>query len=116
MPKILIVDDNDNIRRVIRMIVSDLADVFECSDGAEAVTAYAVHDPDWVLMDIQMKRVNGIAATKAIKSEWPDARILIVTDYDDSSLREAARRAGASDYVLKEDLLVLREFLTTHEG
>ena len=113
MTKVLIVDDNENMRRIIRMIISDMADVFECRNGAEAIAACAVHNPDWVLMDIKMSGLNGIAATKVIKSEWPEARIVIVTDYDDMILREAARRAGASDYVIKEDLRVLREILAT---
>ena len=109
---ILIVDDNDEIRRLIATLVSDLADtIVECSDGSEALAAYSKHLPEWVLMDIKMGNLDGIAATKKIKAKFADAKIMIVTDYDDANLREAALRAGAREYVVKEDLLALRLIL-----
>jgi len=109
---ILIVDDSDHIRRLIASLVSDLAEVVvECSDGNEALEAYKKHNPDWVLMDLKMKEMDGIAATKQIKSAFSDARIMIVTDFDDPKLRQAALSAGAREYVVKEDLLSLRRIL-----
>jgi len=96
--------------------VSDLADtVVECSDGAEALEAYMKYQPEWVLMDLKMKLVDGIAATEQIKSNYSDAKIMIVTDYDDANLRETALRAGAREYVVKEDLLALRLILQGKE-
>ena len=110
--KLLIVEDNAAVRRVIREMVADLADeIVECIDGADAFEAYTQFHPDWVLMDVAMKRVNGIAATSQIKEAFPEANIVIVTNHDDSSLREAATRAGAGGYVLKEDMLALREII-----
>ena len=110
--RVLIVDDNSGVRRLIRRLVSDLADsIDECDDGAEAVTMYEALLPDWVLMDIGMKHVDGLEATSAIKSAYPDARILIVTNFDDPGLRDAARKAGACGYVVKDDLFRVREII-----
>ena len=58
-----------------------------------------------------MPHMNGIVATERICREYPDARIVIVTNHDDSGLREAARAAGARGYVLKDNLLALRRLL-----
>lgn len=115
--KLLIVDDNPRMRRMIRKVVAGAAEeVFECGDGREAPAAYARHRPDWVLMDIRMAEVDGISATRQIKAGDPEARVVIVTDYDDSDLREAARAAGACGYVVKENLLDLRRLLVNHAG
>jgi CheY-like chemotaxis protein len=103
--KILIVDDNASVRRLIASIVQPLAsEIRECEDGAGAVAAYRVQRPDVVLMDIRLPEVDGIAATKQIRIADPTARIVIVTDYDDSHLREAAAAAGACHYALKDNL------------
>lgn len=102
------------MRRMIRQVVADLADeISECGDGQEAVALYPALRPDWVLMDIEMVGLNGIAATRQIRAAYPTARILIVTNYNDAMLREAAHQAGASGYVLKENLLAMRLLLQT---
>lgn len=110
---ILIIDDNAGMRRLIRAVVGDLADaVHECGDGAEALDAYRRHRPDWVLMDIKMPGLDGIAASRQITAADPRARIVMVSDYDDERLRAAARGAGARNYVTKERLLDLRPILS----
>src|SRR5258706_9145069 len=110
--RLLIVEDNNQMRRLIKSIVGDLSDaVFECGDGSEALELYSAHRPDWVLMDIEMKILDGISATRQIKAVFPDARIMIVTEYDHPDWREEARCAGACEYVLQEDLLELRGIL-----
>ncbi|MGE0132058.1 MAG: response regulator transcription factor [Blastocatellales bacterium] len=112
--KLLIIEDNPAIRRVIRSIVTSLAEeIYECEDGAEALAAYLTQRPDFVLMDIAMSRLDGIAATRQIRAADPEAKVIIVTNYDEADLREAARAAGACDYVLKENLLALRQRLRT---
>jgi CheY-like chemotaxis protein len=109
---LLIVDDNQQMRRLIRSVVGDMAEaITECCDGSLALAAYAESLPDWVLMDIRMPRVDGITATRQLKSSYPQAHVCIVTDYEDKDLREAARDAGAEDYIVKEDLLRLRQVL-----
>jgi len=109
---LLIVEDSAAVRRMIRSLVTDLAEeCYECADGAEALAAYRAHRPDWVLMDLEMGEVDGLTATRQIKADWPEARVVIVTNYDDAELRAAARSAGACQYVLKENLLELRRIL-----
>ncbi len=110
--KLLIVDDNPVMRQVIRRLLEDLAeDIRECADGDEAVALYRVFQPDWVLMDWQMPRLNGLAATRQIIGDDPHARVVIVTGYDDPGVHAAAQAAGACGYVLKENLLEVRQRL-----
>jgi len=105
---ILIVDDNAAIRRLVAEIVLPFADeIRECSDGAEAVSAYIAQRADLVFMDIRMKQVDGIEAVKRIRAVDPFAKIIMVTDYDDETLRQAAAREGACGYTLKDNLLDL---------
>ena len=84
---------------------------FERDDGVQALAAYREHNPDWVLMDLEMKGMDGLTASSQIKSAFPEARIVIVTNFDDVVLREAADKAGACGYVLKDNLLELRALL-----
>ena len=110
--KVLIVDDNEQARWMIKRYLRELSDDFrECEDGAEAVSAYTEFQPDWVLMDWEMKQVGGLVATQSIINQFPDAKILMVTNYDEQDLRQAAKDAGASGFVLKDDLLMLQSFL-----
>jgi len=110
--KLLIVEDHPAVRKLIRSIVHDLADdIRECNDGSDALAAYAEFSPDVVLMDIEMKKIDGISASGLIRKANPHARVIMVTNYDDPALREAAALAGACGYVLKRDLLDLRRIL-----
>jgi CheY-like chemotaxis protein len=114
--KLLIVEDNEQMRRLIKYLVNDLAEmIHECVDGSLALAAYEQQRPDWVLMDIKMGGTDGIATTRQITTAFPNARVMIVTDYDDAELREAARDAGASEYVVKEDLSAVRRILKSTE-
>src|SRR5262245_46657171 len=109
---VLIVDDSYEMRRTIKSFLADLADQFyECSDGSQVLEAYTAHQPDWVLMDIKMNEMDGLTATAQIVSSFPQAKVVIVTNYDDADLQRAARRAGACGYLLKENLLELRHLL-----
>jgi CheY-like chemotaxis protein len=113
--KLLIIEDNPQMRQMIREVVADLAEeVIECADGEEAVAAYAAQQfsgEDWVLMDLQMPGIGGLEATRRIRAAFPDAQIIIVTHYDDKHWRTAATEAGARGYLLKENLLELRQML-----
>ncbi len=110
---ILIVEDNPQMRRTLRELLGGVVtDCYECSDGREALVAYQQYRPDWVLMDLKMAGTDGLTATAAICAADPAARILIVTNYDDPALREAARQAGACGFVPKENLLELRALIS----
>lgn len=115
--KALIVEDNELMRRLIKSLIGGMADVvIECESGDAACDLYAANRPDWVLMDIQLAGLDGIRATSRIKTLFPEARILIVTDHGDAPLRAAAQAAGACGYVLKENLLAIRELLAVHSA
>jgi two-component system NarL family response regulator len=105
---LLIVEDNPEMRRLVRSLVAKRADaVYECNDGSQALAAYREQRPDWVLMDIQMPVMDGIAATRLIKTAIPEARIVMLTQYDYAEMREAAREAGAVGDLLKDELFKL---------
>ena len=99
---------------MIRRFLADLVtEINETDDGESALDAYAAFLPDWVSIDIEMKHTNGLDATERIRAAYPQANIVIVTNYDDDCLRERATAAGACGYVLKENLLALRSLLIT---
>lgn len=112
MMSLLIVEDNAKMRRMLKSLVADMASpVYECADGADAFAICAAEHPDVVLMDIEMKWMDGISVTRQIKVAYPEARIIIVTSYNDPELRAAAQDAGACGYVLKENLIEVRNWL-----
>ncbi len=71
--------------------------------------------PDWVLMDIAMEPVDGLAASRTILKLHPDAKIIILTNYDDPDYRDAARKVGTIAFVLKEHLSDLLVIMARHE-
>lgn len=113
--KLLIVDDNAQMRQLIRCLLADMAEsIIECSDGDEALSAYASQQfsqTDRVIMDLQMERMGGIEATRHLCAAFPDAQIIVLTQYNDPHWRAAAAQAGARGYVMKEDLFALRQAL-----
>jgi CheY-like chemotaxis protein len=110
--KLMIVDDDARIRKMIAGFVSVFSDeIFECGDGKEAQESYMKYLPDWVTMDLLMPEVDGITATRLIRSSFPDAKIIIVTTHDSELMRETAAEAGAFSYVLKENLSELSRII-----
>jgi DNA-binding NarL/FixJ family response regulator len=105
MIRVLLVDDQqlvrDGLRRILRS--QDGFDIVgECSDGDEVPGAVERHRPDVVLMDIRMKRVDGVEATRRLRAD-PDAPpVLVLTTFDDDELLSGALRAGAAGFQLKD--------------
>lgn len=113
-PVVLLVEDNAAMRALIRSLVEEVTPaVRECETGAGAVAAYGDIRPDWVLMDIEMAGVDGIAATRAIRELDPEARVIMVTAHGEEEYRQAAAAAGARGFVLKENLLELPALLAS---
>lgn len=102
----LIVDDSPRMResfkRTISQSVPNNHKVYEAADGNEAIRMYDEVRPDWVLMDIKMEPMDGLEASRIILASHPEARIIILTNYDDVGYRKAAREAGVRKYILKE--------------
>ncbi len=104
----MIVDDNARMRSTIRDTVAEEQDeVFEYENGLQAVKAYGLVRPDWVFMDLLMDEMDGLTATKKIREAFPDARIIIVSNYDGIPFRTEAQTLGALMYVLKENIASL---------
>jgi CheY-like chemotaxis protein len=115
--KILVVDDSAAFRTFIRGLLAPVTDdVDECDDGADAAAAYAHSQPDVVLMDIRMNRMDGFAATRTIVTLDRSAKIVILSSYDDEALRMAACEAGAYAYAIKDDLAGLAPLVLAAAG
>ena len=102
---------------MMRSLVEDLdADICECADGGEAVSACEARQPDWVLMDVQMSPMDGLTATRKIKTFFPETKICIVTNHADQKTRQAATDAGANAFLSKDNLMDLRELISETSG
>ena len=102
--RVLSVDDHALIREGIAALIANQKDirlVAEASNGREAIKQFRSHHPDITLMDVQMPEMNGIDALIAIRSEFPDARIIVLTTYVGDVLCKRAMQAGAQAYILK---------------
>ncbi len=112
--RILTVDDHPLLRSGIETLVnaeSDMKLVAEASNGQQAIELYRLHRPDVTLMDLQMPEVSGAEAIAQIRSEFQDARIIVLTTYRGDAQILRALRAGARAYLLKSQLH--RELLDT---
>src|SRR5689334_21796920 len=102
--RVMIVDDHEVVRLGMRAafeVEPDLSVVGEASNGAEALAKMSVLDPQLILMDVRMEKMNGIEACREIKSHYPDVRILMITSYTDDDAVISSILAGASGYLLK---------------
>lgn len=108
MIRVLLVDDQALLRAGVRMILDNTEDmtvVGEAEDGAQAATMAAETTPDVVLMDIRMPEVDGVEATRRIRTDIPDGpKIIILTTFDLDEYVYTALRAGASGFILKDTL------------
>jgi DNA-binding NarL/FixJ family response regulator len=105
--RILSVDDHPLIRQGIAGLVATQADmnlIAEAANGREAIEQFHRHHPDITLMDLQMPELNGLDAIVAIRGEFPDARIIVLTTYAGDVQALRALKAGARAYLLKDSL------------
>jgi DNA-binding NarL/FixJ family response regulator len=102
--RVLLVDDQELVRAGLRGILRETFGfqiVGECADGDEAAGAIATAEPDIVLMDVRMARVDGVAATRLVHALRPGLPILALTTFDDDQALAGMLRAGAAGFVLK---------------
>ena|ERR1051325_4842036 len=109
--KFLIVDDSARMRRCIIDFLPATVETVECQNGDKALAAFVKHQPDWVLMDIEMKLVDGLAAARQIRADWPKAKIIFVTSYDQPRYRQAAAQLKVEGYVLKDNLEQINQII-----
>jgi DNA-binding NarL/FixJ family response regulator len=112
--RVLSVDDHALLRDGISALIANQSDmelVAEASNGLEAVELYRKHQPDVTLMDLQMPEMGGIDAMSAIRGEFPDARIIVLTTYTGDVQVFRALKAGARAFLLKG--LLRKELLDT---
>lgn len=102
--KVLVVDDNTRMRSLIVDILKRKEnEILECSDGMEALGEYSIHRPDWILMDANMGRMDGLTATSLIHRFFPKAKVMIVSQKNTPSIKEAAQQAGAAAYFSEDN-------------
>jgi DNA-binding NarL/FixJ family response regulator len=119
--RILAADDHQLIRQGIAGLIADepgMTLVAEATNGREAIDQFRRHGPDVTLMDLQMPEMNGIEAMTAIRAEFPDARIIVLTTYTGDVQVLRAIKAGASGYLLKSTLVneMLAAIRAVHAG
>ncbi|ADH98944.1 response regulator transcription factor [Salisediminibacterium selenitireducens] len=121
MIRVLFADDHEMVRIGVSSYLTAQADievVAEAGDGEEAVTLALSHRPDIILMDLVMPKMDGIEATAAIRREWPEAKIIIVTSFLDDEKVYPALEAGATSYMLKTSRAgdIAKAIRDTHAG
>jgi DNA-binding NarL/FixJ family response regulator len=103
--RVLLAEDHTVVRHGLEQLLGDAADievVGAAADGAEAVELVAARRPDVVLMDLEMPRMDGVAATRAIVGGGADARVVVLTSFSDRERILDALDAGATGYLLKD--------------
>jgi DNA-binding NarL/FixJ family response regulator len=119
--RILTVDDHPLVREGIAGLLGvqpDMTVVAEAANGREAIQQFRTHRPDVTLMDIQMPEMNGLDALIAIRTEFPDARVIVLTTYEGDVHILRALKAGAQGYLLKNTFHteLLQTIRTVHAG
>ncbi len=105
--RVLIVDDHEIFRRGLRALLEPSAEWQICGeavDGLDAMEQCKSLDPDIVIMDVSMPRLNGLEATRLIRKENPKSQIVIITQHDSPQIRTAAKDAGAQAFVTKSSV------------
>jgi two-component system response regulator TctD len=110
--KLLIVEENPGLRRLLLALLSERGDEIRvCVEGTEALSLCALEQPDWVVLDLNLARADGLSLTRQVRNTCPQTRVLLVADEDDARLRERATQSGAAHVMNKDRLIRLPQLL-----
>ena len=105
--RVLVADDDVEVRNLVGFILSQDPGVLlvgEAEDGESAIFLVRQVQPDLVVMDVMMPGVGGLEATRRIKREWPETRVLVLTNLTDDDTRRSAFLNGADSFITKRDI------------
>jgi two-component system OmpR family response regulator len=106
--KLLIVEENPGLRRLLLALLGESGDeIRECAEGTETLSLCALESPDWVVLDLNLARADGLSLTQQIRCLCPQTRVVLVADEDDARLRDHATQAGATKFIAKDRLTEL---------
>lgn len=119
--RVVLVDDTRMFRDGLRLVIDmeeDLTVAGVAGDGAEGVEVVRREQPDVVLMDIRMPKMDGVEATRRIKAEWPQIHVIVLTTYSDDEFIFEALKAGAVGYMVKDlpATELVQAIRTVHQG
>ena len=110
--KLLLVEENAGLRRLLRTLLAQSGtEICECAEGTQAVSLSVVEAPDWIVLDFNLARADGLQVLQQLHTVCPQARLVLLADEASARLRTQARAAGATQLLLKENLLELRQRL-----
>ncbi len=112
---IIIGEDNVSIRKTLKRFLESnlngIDKIYECNNGKEVIEKYRETLPKWVLLDVKMSPIDGLSAARKIKSDYPDANIILVSNYDDEEYIVEAKELNLSAYILKENLFDILPYM-----
>ena len=110
--KLMLVEENKSLRRLLRAVLSNSdAEICECVEGTEAVSLSALERPDWIVLDVNLARADGLQVLAKLHTTNPPAQVILITDEESPPLRARALAAGATQLLHKESLLALPPLL-----
>lgn len=102
---LMLVEDNLEFRNMLKnLFVKYFSEIIETDNGDDALEKFDIHRPDWVFMDISLAKSDGISSTRKIKLKHPEAKIVMVSQYNNPRIINASLKAGAFDFVTKDDI------------
>jgi CheY-like chemotaxis protein len=110
--KLLIVEENPGLRRLLRALLEGRGDeICECAEGTEALGLCVLEQPDWVVLDLNLARADGLDLTRQIRGTCPRTGVMLVADEENARLRERGAQAGAMHFITKDRLIELPQLL-----
>lgn len=110
--KMLIVDDNENLREALKLVFEDDYELLFAKNGEEAIQLFGLNKPDVVLMDFHMPGLSGVQAMQVLKEQSAGSQMIIMSAYDDKARVSSAFKNGAFDYVPKPfDVFQLKDMV-----